>query len=128
MMKHSKSAIIRRTIGTILLVFYTLAIHPSLLLQLHWSLPVKGTTAAVQSADNSSKEDSKRTIVSEACDVEAIMSSGVQCIIPKWHLQTPLFFMLFAGHNLPVVKLLHQIALLAYLEVLFETLILPNAP
>jgi hypothetical protein len=118
-----------------LLVFYTLAVYPLSLLQVHPSLSVAGTVTA-QLADNSSdsasksasEEDSKRTIVSEASDLEAVISSGVQFAIPKWHMQVPLFFLLSAVRELPAAKPLHQIALPVYFEALFETLILPNAP
>ncbi|WP_448519010.1 hypothetical protein [Rhodoflexus sp.] len=133
-MQHSKSAI-GRTIGMILLVFYTLAVYPLSLLQEQSALPVKKETAAQTDSNLSDtneqgapEESSKRTIISEASDLEAVISSVVQCAIPKWQLQAPLFFLLAAVRELPVVKPLHQIALPVYVEVLFETLILPNAP
>lgn len=134
-MQHSKLAI-GRTIGMLLLVFYTLAVYPLSLLQVHQAVPVQKGTIAVQADGNlsdtaekgSPEEESKRTIVSEASDLEAVISTGVQCAIPKWHLQAPLFFLLTVPCELPAVKPLHQIVLPVYVEVLFETLILPNAP
>jgi hypothetical protein len=134
-MQHTKLAI-GRTIGMILLVFYMLAVYPLSLLQVHQVLPVKKHEVAAQASDtpshaaekDASKENGKRTTVSEASDLEAVISSGVQCAIPKWNLQVPLFFLLSAVRELPSQRLMHQIVLPVYVEVLFETLILPNAP
>ncbi len=133
-MQQTKLAI-GRSIGMLLLVFYTLAVYPLSLLQVHQVQPVKkkDAVAAAQASDEAAANDSpeesgKRTIVSEASDLEAVISSGVQCAIPKWHLQVPLFFLLSAVCELPAPKPLHQIALPVYVEALFETLILPNAP
>jgi hypothetical protein len=120
----------------LLLVFYTLAVYPLSLLQVHQVQPVKkdavaaahANDEAAASTSDSPEESGKRTIVSEASDLEAVISSGVQCAIPKWHLQAPLFFLFATVCELPAPKPLHQIALPVYVEALFETLILPNAP
>ncbi|MCS7019216.1 MAG: hypothetical protein RMJ87_13050 [Cytophagales bacterium] len=124
---------IGRMIGMLLLAFYTLAIQPLALLQLQWAaIPTPKKEEAVSfdnsATSNSSHKEEKRTVVGEASDLEAIISSGVQCIVPKWHLSAPLLFLLPTTGNLPEPKPFRQVILPPYVEALFETLILPNAP
>lgn len=133
-MQQAKTAI-GRIVAVILLALYTPTAYSLSLLQIHSTLSLQKEVTAQTSeekvardTDGDSEKNKKRTVVAETSDLEAVIGGGVQYVLPKYHLQVPAFFALLALHELPAVRPPYRVAFSLCVEVLFETLILPNAP
>ncbi|MCS6968813.1 MAG: hypothetical protein RMJ44_08490 [Cytophagales bacterium] len=108
-----------------LLVFYVPVAQGTIYLQAH----CLQTPINKQLSNSQEKDKQKQETLAQASELKAIISVGIQHIFSSWIVhQTPLLFCFTAFEIPPCISVDYFRFVWLFLEVLFGSLILPNAP